>query len=218
MADGGVECKLHNFEALLRQSIHYALANVSDNWWDDHVPPDVKKRADRIYEKRLLRGERPGSKTECLEFSDYSKIIDANWDSVFGKIFKDRDATCHKFKEMIAIRNKIAHSGAITDNARKGFEYYSEEIRRALLKNGPDHETAAGYLERYGRDMRDAYLGAVRAAHQDAYPDQAAQFRPLLARGDRPAGAERPKEKRGRPPAQEWKGRGDTKGGRPARR
>ena len=171
-----MERKLHNFEALLRQSIHYALANVSDNWWDDHVPPDVKKRADRIYEKRLLRGEQPGSKTECLEFSDYSKIIDANWDSVFGKIFKDMDATCHKFKEMTAIRNKIAHSGAITDNERKGFEYYSEEIRRTLLENGPDHETAASYLERYDHDMRDAYLGAVRAAHQDAYPDQAAQF------------------------------------------
>ena len=177
MADGGVERKLHNFEALLRRSIHYALANVSDNWWDELVvPPDVKKRADRIYEKRLLRGEQPGSKTECLEFSDYSKIIDANWDSVFGRMFKDREATCHRFKELTAIRNKIAHSGAITDIERKGFEYNSEKIRKALLENGPDHETAAGYLERYGRDVRDAYMGAVRAAHQDAYPDQAVQF------------------------------------------
>ena len=95
---------------------------------------------------------------------------------MFEKIFKDRDTTRHRFAGLTYIRNKIAHSGAITDSERKGFEYYSEEIRKALLENVPDHETAGAYLERYGEDARDAYLGAVRAAHQDAYPDQTVQF------------------------------------------
>ncbi len=175
-ADDGTAGKLRDFEGLVRRSIHDALAAVSDDWWDELVPEDVKKRANRIFEKRSSHGERPVSRPECLAFSDYSKIIDANWDSAFKRIFNDRDTALFWFKELIAIRNKMAHSGATSDNERRGFEYYSEEIRRAFLKNGPDHETAAGYLERYGKDVRDAYKGAVRAAHQDAYPDQAVQF------------------------------------------
>lgn len=174
--DDGMADKLRDFEGLVRRSIHDVLAASSEDWWDKLVPEDVKKRANRIFEKRSSHGGRPGSRAECLAFSDYSKIIDASWDSIFKRIFNDRDTALFWFKELTAIRNKMAHSGAITDNERKGFEYYSEEIKRAFLKNVPDHETAAGYLARYGKDVRDAYMGAVRAAHQDAYPDQAVQF------------------------------------------
>lgn len=81
MADDGMADKLHDFESFLRRSVHDALASVSEEWWDKLVPKDVKNRAKQILQKRSSSGTSPGSIIDCLGFSDYSKIIDGNWDN-----------------------------------------------------------------------------------------------------------------------------------------
>ena len=176
MADDDMAGNLDEFESLLRLHMHDVLASVSADWRSELVPKDVKKRAERVFQRYSLHGGPPGSKSERLEFSDYAQIIDVNWNDAFAKVFDDRDLIIFRFKELTPIRNKIEHSRAVTENERKKFEYHTEEIIKALLANGPDHEAAAGYLERYDKRATDAYQGAVRAILQDKYPDQTAHF------------------------------------------
>ena len=107
VADDGMAGKLHDFESFLRRSVHDALASVSEEWWDRLVPKDVKSRAKQILQKRSSSGTPPGSIIDCLGFSDYSKIIDGNWDNVFEKIFKDRDTTRHRLAGLTSIGKMI---------------------------------------------------------------------------------------------------------------
>lgn len=191
--------RLGDFEVQLRQLIHDVLVNATPDWWDKCIPSDVRNRADRIFQRHMSGGRPSVSKMDRLEFSDYQKIIDHNWDGIFENIFNDQGVVRARFKDMTIIRNKVAHSRATTDKERNGFDHHAEEIKKALLGGRTDHAATAHYLERYGKSLKDAYLGAVWAIHQDDHPDQTVQFAhslreviDLLARlGQSPNGADR---------------------------
>lgn len=167
---------LHGFEAELRGFVQDALISEGDGGWSKCIPAEVKKRAECLFQRQTACGKEVGSMMECLEFSDYQKIIDHNWDAVFKNIFIDHDLLRVRFQELAVIRNKIAHSRGVREEDCRGFEYHTAKIKRAFLAGGTDHTATAHYLESYGKPLKHAYEGAVRAIHQDAYPDQTVQF------------------------------------------
>ena len=52
-----------------------------------------------------------------VDFADYSKIIARgdNWREAFQEVFRERDATLVKVKELEQIRNDVAHSRDLSD-------------------------------------------------------------------------------------------------------
>jgi len=107
-----------DFEEKLRQLISQSLTKHYGGYtegWFEGVPEIVREKAIPIWEK----DQRKSPEYNCLEFSDYPKIIckKENWEPIFKKYFLlDKKKTISKdestsfIQQMIDIRNVVQHS------------------------------------------------------------------------------------------------------------
>jgi len=126
---------LLELEEKMRQCIESALRKLSPtNWWKERIPADVRENA----ENKKRRNEKPWPWLEqkdrpliCyLDFNDYEKVIirSDNWQEIFKSIFKDRDITVGKLRELDPIRNDIAHSRKLTVRQFERLKMYKTDF------------------------------------------------------------------------------------------
>lgn len=99
----------------MRQLVESELSKISDKWWVQRVPQDVRF----VVKKRIARDERlwpwhPKTSKDpisYIDFADYIKIITRrdNWREIFKDVFRDEKQISSKLQELIPIRIKIAH-------------------------------------------------------------------------------------------------------------
>ena len=125
---------LQKLETKLRECIHVQLETMSKKWWKERVPKDVQEKA----ELRKTKNEKqwPWHTSKDLpfifyvDFTDYIKIITRrdNWNQVFKRIFRDREAISVKLRELEPIRNAIAHFRWLSRRELDKLKLLSEDI------------------------------------------------------------------------------------------
>jgi hypothetical protein len=120
-------------ENKLRSCIETQLSKKYPNWWIEHIPNDVRGRA----EERKTRNEtlwpwsnKSDELIHYIDFNDYIKIITRrdNWREVFIKIFDDKDLIRAKLKELDPIRNAIAHTRPLSSTDRMRLKLHTSDI------------------------------------------------------------------------------------------
>ncbi len=116
---------LRRVENALRLLIQQRLSSISENWWVERIPEDVRERA----EDRKKRNEQvwpwnePGDlhPIHYVDFADYVKVIRRrdNWQGVFSAVFRDPELLSVKLRELEPVRNAVAHFRPLS---RKSFE------------------------------------------------------------------------------------------------
>lgn len=125
---------LRTLEQGLRRCIEDRLSRLSQNWWNERVPVEVRRHAER---RKALRdqlwpwldgGDHP--LVEYLDFPDYAKIIlePQNWVEGFASIFVDPDSLRVKLRELEPIRNDLAHAREIVSANAERLRLYSREL------------------------------------------------------------------------------------------
>jgi len=106
-----------SFENMVRDLISARLLEEKGaNWWEDCVPKDVKRRAERVMgeEERIRWHKARGlSPIYYTELKDLTSVIQVNWES-FEDLFPDIDWVRHIIRTIERSRNVIMHSGQLS--------------------------------------------------------------------------------------------------------
>jgi ATP-dependent Lon protease len=126
---------LDELENALRNCIKSNLQGLSENWWIERIPPDVRQRA----EERRSKDDMKRDPVQYIDFSDYLKIITKrdNWKNSFNRIFKDEDIITAKLKELEPIRNAARHSRKLTSEQKEKLKVLSKDIVRQISAMAP---------------------------------------------------------------------------------
>jgi DNA sulfur modification protein DndB len=129
---------MRKIEDSLRECIHDSLAALSENWWRERIPPDVRDLA----QERKERDESPwpwmdGKQYPAyyyMNFSEYSKVISKrdNWREAFEATFVDAEWVRVWFKDIERIRNDIAHNRDLTERQLNLLRFFSDDLARVL--------------------------------------------------------------------------------------
>jgi hypothetical protein len=103
-------------ERQIRDLINARLTEAQGEFaWDRLVPPDVRASVDPRIEQRLKnnpfeqeRCSTMDARLEQCQFSDYPKIINANWD-LFKDVFGNKHAFTQKIEAVTQARNALKH-------------------------------------------------------------------------------------------------------------
>jgi hypothetical protein len=122
---------VEDLENAVRRCMKSNLEKLSENWWIERVPPDVRERA----EERQKKDELKRDLIQYVDFADYVKIIVRrdNWRDLFQKIFKEQEVILAKFKELEPIRNALAHGRKLTTEQKEKLKIFSQDITRQIL-------------------------------------------------------------------------------------
>lgn len=125
---------LKELENELRECIQYELGKISEKWWKQRIPQDIRDTA----EERKKKNKRPwpwllGEDLHpiyYINFTDYRKIIirKPNWRDAFKDVFKDKDIIGAWLKELEPIRNAISHPRKLSSTELKTLQLYHEKI------------------------------------------------------------------------------------------
>ncbi len=97
---------MQRLEIDLRSFISSKLEAISSNWWKERIPSDVQQRAEdrKKRNEKLYPWQAPGEThlIHFVDFADYVKIIvrNDNWTQVFSQVFKDKEITSAKLREL----------------------------------------------------------------------------------------------------------------------
>jgi hypothetical protein len=100
------------FEERIRTLIITAMKMKHGKKWMNHMPEELKD----TWKKRMKDDEKEGRESEAnlimyADFSDYLKIIQVFWKSIFQDIFKDLDSTKREFNRLNNLgRKPLMHS------------------------------------------------------------------------------------------------------------
>jgi len=103
---------ISSFEGELRKFIELKLRDYyGDNWWNEGVSEEVRKKA----EKRMLQERKKGRRVkqiDALDFSHYEIIIgnSKNWKEIFSKVFRDKNTTIGHLRTIKDFRDRLVHS------------------------------------------------------------------------------------------------------------
>lgn len=106
------------FENSVRELVAQKLRDAhGDNWWDAHVPPNIKSKVDnRKAQEATNKWHQPRSRTNInyTDFGDMPAIILNNW-TVFDDLFDTQEWVKSRFGDMEKSRNVIAHNNLLED-------------------------------------------------------------------------------------------------------
>jgi hypothetical protein len=127
----------------LRELISDRLSGITEKWWKERVPSDVRDEA-------ILRKERDESPWPWMEgkqhpahfymsFADYSRVISKrdNWRESFEAVFRDAEWVRVVFKELEHTRNDVAHSRDLSERQLKLLRIYCADLCRATAGAPP---------------------------------------------------------------------------------
>ena len=133
---------LRSIEDLLRGCIERELSKVSNDWWAELIPLDIRRRS----ESRMSRRESvwpwyqatSQRLVDFLDFSDYKKIIldNKNWTDVFESVFGSQSFIESKLQELEPIRNDIAHSRSVDCVASSKLQIYLQDFNSCIERRG----------------------------------------------------------------------------------
>lgn len=135
-SEGEASRMVTNLEKMLRKCVETILSKESSNWWNERVPSEVRKRAEkRRNEDRKICPSvaEPGDLMSYVGFADYSKIIcdDKNW-VCFEDAFKDKAWLSVKLGELEPVRNALMHSRNLTKHGLERLRVNSADIAGRL--------------------------------------------------------------------------------------
>lgn len=98
-----------SFEKSMRSIIRDQLEKLTPRWWEERIPPVVREKAEETW----VKGNGQGTRVDCLQMSDYMRIISYNWSDCFAKHYgslkKDKNWVNLKLQELTSLRNKYFH-------------------------------------------------------------------------------------------------------------
>jgi len=117
---------LDELENATRKCIKSNLEKLSESWWVERVPPDIRQKAEERQKKDELKREL----IQYLDFADYAKIITRrdNWREVFQKVFREQEVITAKLRELEPIRNAVRHGRKLTTEQREKLKIFSRDI------------------------------------------------------------------------------------------
>lgn len=128
---------IRNVEQALRALISDRLSEITEKWWKERTPTDVRQEA-------TLRKERDESPWPWMEgkqhpvhfymsFADYSKVISRrdNWREAFEVVFRDAEWVRVVFRELERTRNDVAHSRDLSERQLDLLRIYCADVQRA---------------------------------------------------------------------------------------
>jgi predicted transcriptional regulator len=130
---------LAELELRLRLFIETQLAAVSQHWWQERVPAEVRRRAENrraSAEDLVPPGLAPtgGSLLVYASFGDYLEIIldRGNWSQVFAPVFGSREWVTRRLQDLQQIRNAVAHHRRLSNQELEMLDAYVEAFLRCL--------------------------------------------------------------------------------------
>ena len=122
-------------ENRLRKFIEVELTkHYGADWWNKGISHVLRSKADKRkfdeqeYGWQVSNAE---SNLEYLSFPDLNKIIINQW-SVFKPVFKEQSKIELRLKELEIIRNLIAHTRTLTEDAMNRLEQYCDDISNLI--------------------------------------------------------------------------------------
>ena len=100
------------------------------DWWEKGISGGLRDKADERKSDEQQYGWQVSdteSNLEYLSFPDLSKIIVSRW-SVFRPVFEKQSKIELRLNELEVIRNAIAHTRTLTEDAMNRLEQYSDDI------------------------------------------------------------------------------------------
>ena len=157
---------LYDLENSLRVLIINELDSISDDWWEQRIPGDIKVNCEQRKEKERLPwlDEKEQHPIFYADFADYQKIITqkTNWKEVFKKTFVDKEAISTKLRELNPIRNNIAHNRPLSSNEVETLRLYSKHILACIEKSEkwitPEIEEPSIDLVRVPEEQQDVMI------------------------------------------------------------
>ena len=139
-ADPSYYTTLAELEKSLRICIITELSRLSENWWKERIPSNIRENC----EQRKKEGDLPypwspqadQDRIFYADFADYRTIIKKrdNWEQAFRKIFKDKEMIASKLTELEPIRRAIAHSRDLQAGDIDTLDLYSQHIMSAIAR------------------------------------------------------------------------------------
>ncbi len=132
---------LRQLERMLRECIEQGLSSLPGDWWNERIPAQVRGNAEKKEQRRETMWpwdpSTSSNPVDYLDFSDYKKIIldPENWKDCFAGIFKSESFIESKLTELEPIRNDLAHSRPIEDNARDKLRIYAKDIENCITNS-----------------------------------------------------------------------------------
>ena len=124
--------RLFIVENHLRKFIETKLAeHYGTDWWNKGISGTLRTLADERQHAEQQQGWQVSiteSNLEYLSFTHLSKIIINNWSEIFEPIFCNQSKIALPLKELEDIRNAIAHTRTLTDDAMNRLEQYCGDI------------------------------------------------------------------------------------------
>lgn len=124
--------RLYFLEKMLRWLIKNQLSKITEKWWNERIPEDIKVEAE---ERGATNRQYEGASMDLdpiwfIQFRDYKKILlrNDNWEQAFRPIFKSKKYVNGWLHKLAPLRNKIAHMRPLNPRERMDLEELSQDI------------------------------------------------------------------------------------------
>jgi len=134
---------IRSTERILREVISERLSQITERWWQERIPNDVREAA--AFRKATDESPWPWMEGKqnpvhyYMSFSDYSKVISKrdNWREAFEVVFRDPEWVRVTFKELEHIRNDVAHNRDLSERQLQLLRIRLGDLSRAAAGAPP---------------------------------------------------------------------------------
>lgn len=107
----------YSLETTIRRLVRDQLQSAQPDWWDQRIPEQVRKEAEKRQQREIDTGFTPRSDDpmDFLTFGELSDIIKGNWD-VFGALFSSAKAMERVMANLNTLRGPIAHCTPLAED------------------------------------------------------------------------------------------------------
>jgi Swt1-like HEPN len=107
----------YSLETTIRRLVRDQLQAVTDNWWENRIPGQIRKDAERLQKRDEDTGftKRSDDPMDFLTFGQLSEVIKSNWD-VFGAVFSSARAVEKVMANLNTLRGPIAHCAPLAED------------------------------------------------------------------------------------------------------
>lgn len=107
----------YSLETTIRRLVREQLQAAEDEWWENRVPEQIRKDAEKLRKRDADTGftRRSDDPMDFLTFGQLSGIISANWD-VFGAVFSSAKAVERVMAALNTLRGPIAHCSPLAED------------------------------------------------------------------------------------------------------
>lgn len=107
----------YSLETTIRRLVRDQLHTADLEWWNQRVPEQIRKDAEKRQQREIDTGFTPRSEDpmDFLNFGELSEIIKRNWD-VFGALFSSVKAVERVMANLNTLRGPIAHCTPLAED------------------------------------------------------------------------------------------------------